>query len=100
MINVNDEAEFRTLIEGDKPVLVDFYADWCGPCKMLTPILEELSGETSEITICKVNVDNHPQLAQEFAVQSIPTIISFKNGELHKKAVGLQPKSELLKLTE
>jgi len=69
-------------------VLVDFFADWCGPCRMLAPVLEKLSEENSDVSICKVNVDEQPELAQRFGVMSIPTMLFFKDGRLIDKAVG------------
>ena len=87
---------FRSeVIESKGLVLVDFWADWCGPCKMLAPILEELSGET-EAKICKVNVDESGDLAGDYGIRSIPTMIVFKDGVKVDQIVGLRQKSELL----
>jgi thioredoxin 1 len=80
----------------DKPVMIDFYADWCGPCKMLSPIIEELSTELDTAKICKVNVDEQPQLANAFSVSSIPTVVVIKNGKLYQKSVGYQSKDKLI----
>lgn len=76
-------------------VLVDFFATWCGPCKMLSPILEEMSNERSDVKIVKVDVDKCESLAREFGVMSIPTLVLFKNGELVKKQTGFMPKDYL-----
>ena len=79
-------------------VLVDFYADWCGPCKMISPVLEEMSNEMTDVTFLKVNVDLESELAQRFSVMSIPTLIVFKDGELKEKVLGFQPKPALTTL--
>ena len=81
----------------DTPVVVDFWAEWCGPCKMITPILEELASEQAgKITVAKLNVDENPDLAMRYNVMSIPTILVFKDGEVAKRLVGAKPKSALL----
>lgn len=96
---INSADEFKEALTSDKIVLVDFYADWCGPCKMLSPIIDEIANEKNdEIKVCKVNVDQNQNLALEYSVQSIPTVISFKNGEIYKKSVGLVLKDEILNL--
>lgn len=94
-----DAANFNSTISGsEKPVIVDFWAPWCGPCRTLTPVLEELASENAEsIVVTKVNVDDNQELAMRFNVRSIPTLLFFKNGELKDQIVGLQPKSELLR---
>jgi len=92
--------EFDSVIQTGT-VLVDFFATWCGPCKMLTPVLEELSEEMDgKATIVKVDVDELGDIASRYRIMSIPTLFVFKNGELKEKVVGLQPKSALVKLIE
>ena len=85
-------------IVGEKKVLVDFYADWCGPCKMLSPILEEISKENKDITILKVNVDDFGEIAERYGIMSIPNLKLFENGKISKEQVGLSTKEELEKL--
>ena len=86
----------QKVLKADKPVLVDFYADWCGPCKMMAPVLDELSGEKADsLTIYKINVDNNPDVAGQYRVMSIPTMILFKGGEAVTTIMGAMPKAEL-----
>lgn len=91
----NFEAE---VIHADKPVIIDFWADWCVPCKRLSPAVEEVAKETTQVKVCKVNVDEQPQLASRFRIMSIPTLVSFKNGSMYKTSVGLVAKSAILDL--
>ena len=90
----------KEVLESDKPFIVDFWATWCGPCRMLGPIISELAEEHPEIKVCKVNVDDEQDLAQEYGVMSIPFVASFKGGQLHKSSVGVQPKEGLLALLD
>lgn len=94
LINVTKE-NFETLVKGsDKPVIVDFWAEWCGPCRMLTPILEDVAkAHSDKVTVVKVNIDQEPELAQQYQVMSIPTVKIFKGGAEVKTQVGVQPKA-------
>ena len=95
--NENFEAE---VLKSDKPVLIDFWAEWCGPCRMLSPVVDQVAEEVDTVKIGKVNVDNDPELAKKYGVMSIPTLILFKNGEVVATSVGVKPKAEIKKLIE
>ena len=90
--------EFDEVLANNEVVFVDFYADWCGPCKMLAPVVEELASETPDVTFVKVNVDELGEVAQRFGIMSIPTLILFKKGEVANQTVGFQPKEALAEL--
>lgn len=93
------QADFqKEVLEATTPVMVDFWATWCGPCKMQAPILEELAAEKSDLKICKIDVDENPDLAAQFQIMSIPTLMVFKNGKATATAVGLHNKNGLLAL--
>ena len=98
--NITNENFDEIVLRSDKPVLVDFWAEWCGPCRMVSPIVDEIAGERPDITVGKVNVDEQPELAMQFGVMSIPTLLVFKDGQLSQKAVGARPKEDLLMLLE
>lgn len=95
---INTVAFSEEVLQSDIPVLVDFWASWCGPCKMLSPIVDALSNEVTNVKICKVNVDEEPGLAQKYRVMSIPTLMVFQNGEPVKTSVGLVSKEKILEM--
>ncbi len=88
----------KEVLEYEGTAMVDFWASWCGPCQMVGPIIEEIANEVADVKVCKVNVDEQPDIAGKYNVMSIPTIIIFKNGEPVSVSVGAKPKSELLAL--
>ena len=90
----------QEVLQAGQTVLVDFYADWCGPCKMMGPVVEELAGETPDVKVCKINIDEEMEIAQRFRVMTIPTFMAFKNGESVGKQIGAVPKSALLDLVK
>ncbi|HYZ29585.1 MAG TPA: thioredoxin [Thermoleophilaceae bacterium] len=90
--DINFAAE---VLEATQPVLVDFWAPWCGPCRIIAPHLEELDSEREDLTVVKINVDENPQTAAKYGIMSIPTLILFKNGQVAKQVVGALPKSRL-----
>ena len=94
-----NRAKFDELLKGDKPVLVDFYAEWCGPCRMTAPVIEEFAEKHPEFAVCKIDVDKEEDLASDYSVFSIPTLILFKGGEVAAKNVGGVSMAKLLEFT-
>ena len=99
-ITITTENFDAEVLHSEKPVLLDFWASWCGPCRMLSPIVDEVAEERSDVKVGKVNVDEQPDLAAQFGVMSIPTLIVFKNGEEIDRSVGALPKARLQALLE
>jgi thioredoxin 1 len=95
-ININENNFQSEVMNSEKPVLLDFWAPWCGPCRMVSPIVDEIAGERSDIKVGKVNVDEQPALAGQFGVVSIPTLVVIKDGKVVRQAVGAQPKGAIL----
>ena len=96
--NITLENFDQEVLRSEKTVLLDFWATWCGPCRMVAPILEEIAGERPDIKVCKVNVDEQPELASRYRIMSIPTLMVVKNGQVVNQAVGARPKSQILSM--
>ncbi len=95
ILNVTDESFEADVLNNDKPVLLDFWAEWCGPCKMIGPTLEQIAGERDDIVIAKMNIDDNPEVPTRFGVRSIPTLIIVKGGEVIATTMGAKPKSQM-----
>lgn len=100
VITVTKDNFDKEVLQSDKPVLLDFWASWCGPCRMVSPIVDEIAAENPDKKVGKVNVDEEPELASKFDVMSIPTLLVFEDGELVNLAVGARPKEMILDLFE
>ena len=98
VLHVTKETFENEVLRSDKPVLLDFFADWCGPCKMIAPILDEIAEEREDIKVCKVNVDQEPELAAKYQVMSIPSLFIIKDGEVTNQALGARPKAQILNM--
>ncbi len=96
VIRINKDNFQTEVLESEKTVLLDFYADWCGPCRMVSPIVDEIAEERADIKVGKVNVDEESELAEKFGVFSIPALIVFKDGKVVKQDVGAKPKAQIL----
>ena len=95
---INKNNYEQEVLKSDKVVLLDFYAQWCGPCKMIAPTLEEIAAENEHIKVCKIDVDEVPELARQFKVTSIPLLVVMKDGKIVNQALGARPKDAILKL--
>ena len=91
---------FEEVKKNDKPILIEFYANWCGPCKMLSPIIDEIAEERDDVIVGKINVDSEPELAEKFGVFSIPTLVIIKDGDVVHQSAGARPKAQILSLLE
>ena len=97
-LSITKENFHDEVVNSEKPVLLDFWASWCGPCRMVGPLVDEIAGERSDVKVCKVNVDTERELAAAFKVMSIPTLVVMKDGKIVNRATGARPKEEILGL--
>ena len=96
VVTLTEDNFEKEVLKAKETVIVDFYADWCGPCKMQSPILDEIAKENDKVKVCKINVDEEPEITENYNIMSIPTIMVFKKGEKTKEFVGLTPKEKIL----
>lgn len=99
-IKITKENFKEIVINSEKPVLLDFWATWCGPCRMVSPIVDEIANENPQFVVGKINVDEEPELASSFNISSIPTLVALKNGKIQNQLVGAYPKSAILSMLE
>ena len=100
VLHITKENFVNEVLNSDRPVLVDFWASWCGPCRMVSPLVDEIAAEHPEIKVGKINVDEQPELASQFQVMSIPTLMVVKNGQVTQRTVGARPKNQILALIQ
>lgn len=97
-LHITNKNFKEEVLNSDKLVLIDFWASWCGPCRMVGPIIDEIAKENTDIKVCKVNVDEEPELASEFHIMSIPTLVVMKDGQVMRQSMGAKPKAQILDL--
>lgn len=98
VIHIDRNNFQREVLDSDRPVLLDFWAPWCAPCRMVGPILDEIAGERSDVKVAKINIDEQPELAGQFGVMSIPTLMVMKEGRIVQQAAGARPKAQILSM--
>ena len=96
VLHINKDNFHNEVLNSDKPVLLDFFASWCGPCRMVGPILDEIAEEREDIKVCKVDIDEQPELASRYRVMSVPTLMVLKNGQIMEQSIGAKPKHQIL----
>jgi len=96
VLHINKDNFHKEVLNSDKPVLLDFFASWCGPCRMVGPILDEIAEEREDIKVCKVNIDEQPELAHRYRIMTIPTLMVLKDGNIIEQSVGAKPKHQIL----
>ena len=95
-LHINKDNFHKEVLNSDKPVLLDFFASWCGPCRMVGPILDEIAEEREDIKVCKINIDEQPELAHRYRIMTIPTLMVLKDGNIVEQSVGAKPKHQIL----
>ena len=96
VLHINKDNFHKEVLNSDKPVLLDFFASWCGPCRMVGPILDEIAEEREDIKVCKVDIDEQPELASRYRIMSVPTLMVMKGGQIMEQSIGAKPKHQIL----